>query len=88
MDGFAQGLGDALQGSGARLLLVRPGFVATKMTAGMKPPPLSTTPEAVAAATETALRQDREIIWVPGLLRWVMLAVRHLPRPVFRRLKM
>jgi len=88
LDGFAQGLGDALQGSGARLLLVRPGFVATKMTAGMKPPPLSTTPEAVAAATETALRQDREIIWVPGLLRWVMLAVRHLPRPLFRRLKM
>ncbi len=88
LDGFAQGLGDSLHGSGARVLIVRPGFVTTKMTAGMKPPPLSTTPEAVAAATETALHQDREIIWVPGLLRWVMLAIRHLPRPLFRRLKM
>lgn len=87
MDGFAQGLGDALQGSGARVLIVRPGFVATKMTAGMKPPPLSTTAEAVADATDAALRQGREIVWVPGPLRWVMLLIRHLPRPIFRRLK-
>jgi decaprenylphospho-beta-D-erythro-pentofuranosid-2-ulose 2-reductase len=88
LDGFAQGLGDALQGSGASVLIVRPGFVATKMTTGMKPPPLSTTPEAVAAATEAALRQGREIVWVPGPLRGLMMVVRHLPRPIFRRLKM
>jgi decaprenylphospho-beta-D-erythro-pentofuranosid-2-ulose 2-reductase len=88
LDGFAQGLGDALHGSGASVLIVRPGFVTTKMTAGMKPPPLSTTPEAVAAATESALRQGRELVWVPGSLRWVMMAVRHLPRPAFRKLKM
>ncbi len=87
LDGFAQGLGDSLQGSGARVLIVRPGYVATKMTAGMTPPPLSTTPEAVAEATQRALREGREIVWVPGLLRWVMLVVRHLPRPIFRRLK-
>jgi decaprenylphospho-beta-D-erythro-pentofuranosid-2-ulose 2-reductase len=85
IDGFAQGLGDALQGSGARVLIVRPGFVTTKMTTGMKPPPLSTTPETVALATDAALRRGRELVWVPGPLRWVMMATRHLPRPVFRR---
>jgi decaprenylphospho-beta-D-erythro-pentofuranosid-2-ulose 2-reductase len=88
VDGFTQGLGDALHGSGARVLIVRPGFVATKMTAGMKAPPFSTTSAAVAEATERAMRHGRDIVWVPGVMRWVMLVVRHLPRPVFRRLPM
>lgn len=88
LDGFAQGLGDALQGSGARVLIVRPGFVTTKMTTGMKAPPLSATADQVAEATDAALRQGRDIVWVPGLFRWVMLIIRHLPRPVFRRLPM
>jgi len=87
LDGFAQGLGDSLAGSGAGVLIVRPGFVRTKMTAGMAPPPLSTTAEDVAEATARALDRGQEIVWVPGTLRWLMLAVRHLPRPVFRRLK-
>jgi decaprenylphospho-beta-D-erythro-pentofuranosid-2-ulose 2-reductase len=86
LDGFAQGLGDALQGSGVGVMIVRPGFVTSKMTTGMAPPPLSTTPEAVADATAKALREGREIIWVPGTLQWVMAATRHLPRPIFRRL--
>jgi decaprenylphospho-beta-D-erythro-pentofuranosid-2-ulose 2-reductase len=87
LDGFAQGLADSLAGSGAGVLIVRPGFVKTKMTAGMAPAPLSTTAGAVAQATVKALRQRREIVWVPGVLRWLMVVVRHLPRPVFRRLK-
>jgi decaprenylphospho-beta-D-erythro-pentofuranosid-2-ulose 2-reductase len=87
LDGFAQGLGDALVGSGANVLIVRPGFVRTKMTAGMSAPPLSTTADALAAAVVRALREGREIVWVPGGLRWVMMVVRHLPRRVFRRLK-
>jgi decaprenylphospho-beta-D-erythro-pentofuranosid-2-ulose 2-reductase len=87
LDAFAQGLGDALAGSGAGVLIVRPGFVKTKMTVGMRPPPLSTTAGAVAEATVRALERGREIVWVPGALRGLMVVVRHLPRPVFRRLK-
>jgi decaprenylphospho-beta-D-erythro-pentofuranosid-2-ulose 2-reductase len=87
LDGFAQGLGDALAGSGAGVLIVRPGFVKTKMTEGMTPAPLSTTPEAVARATVKALQQGREVVWVPAALRWLMAVVRHLPRAIFRRLK-
>lgn len=86
VDGFAQGLGDALQGTGLRVLVVRPGFVKTKMTAGLDPAPLSTTPEVVAAAIVRALEKGAETIWVPPPLRWVMVALRHLPRAVFRRL--
>lgn len=85
-DGFFQGLGDRLAGTGVHAMIVRPGFVGTKMTAGMKQAPLSTTPEAVAAAVVDALARDREIVWVPGPLRWLMSGLRHLPRPIFRRL--
>ena len=47
-DAFTQGLGDALIGTGARTVVVRPGFVHTRMTEGMAPAPFSTTPEKVA----------------------------------------
>ncbi|KOU39044.1 MULTISPECIES: decaprenylphospho-beta-D-erythro-pentofuranosid-2-ulose 2-reductase [unclassified Streptomyces] len=86
LDAFAQGLGDALHGTGVHVMVVRPGFVRTKMTAGLPEAPLATTPEAVALAIEAGLRRRAEVVWVPGALRVVMSALRHAPRGVFRRL--
>jgi decaprenylphospho-beta-D-erythro-pentofuranosid-2-ulose 2-reductase len=86
LDAFAQGLADSLVGSGARVLVVRPGFVTTKMTTGMDPAPLSTTPEAVADAIVHGLGTHATTIWVPGTLRYVMSVLRHVPRVVFRKL--
>jgi len=86
LDGFALGLGDALAGSGAGVLVVRPGFVATKMTAGRAPAPLATTPEAVADAVVAGIARGKETVWVPPALRWVFAAFRHLPRSVWRKI--
>ncbi|MEU5096686.1 decaprenylphospho-beta-D-erythro-pentofuranosid-2-ulose 2-reductase [Streptomyces sp. NPDC020996] len=86
LDAFAQGLGDALHGTGVHVMVVRPGFVRSKMTAGLAEAPLATTPQAVAAAVELGLRRRSETVWVPGTLRLVMSALRHVPRAVFRRL--
>lgn len=86
LDVFAQGLGDALHGTGVQVMVVRPGFVRTKMTAGLAPTPLATTPDAVAVAIELGLRRRSETVWVPGALRVVMSALRHVPRPVLRML--
>lgn len=86
LDALAQGLADATAGTGVRVLVVRPGFVATKMTAGLEPAPMATTPEAVAEATVQALARGSHTVWVPGRLRFVFSLLRHLPRPVFRRL--
>lgn len=86
LDAFAQGLGDALQGTGVQVMVVRPGFVRSKKTAGLPETPLETTPEAVADAIVTGLRRRSETVWVPGSLRVVMSALRHVPRPLFRRL--
>jgi decaprenylphospho-beta-D-erythro-pentofuranosid-2-ulose 2-reductase len=86
LDGFAQGLGDALAGTGARVLVVRPGFVATKMTAGRPPAPLATTPEAVADAVVAGLAGRRDVVWVPSALRPVFAVLRHLPRSIWKRI--
>lgn len=86
LDGFASGLADALHGSGVSLLLVRPGFVVGRMTEGMSPAPLSSTPDRVADATVRALRRGRGEVWVPAVLRPVFVGMRLLPRPIWRRL--
>ena len=86
LDGFAGGLADALHASGARLLLVRPGFVVGRMTAGMAPAPLSSTPEQVAAAVVRGLRDERSVVWVPPVLRVLATVLTLLPRPLWRRL--
>jgi len=85
LDAFAQGLGDALVGSGVRVLVVRPGFVYSKMTKGLDPAPFATTPDAVADAIIDALASGKEIVWVPSVLRWVAMAFHVLPRPVWRK---
>lgn len=85
MDAFAQGLGDALVGSGVRVIVVRPGFVHSKMTTGLDPAPFSTTPDAVAGVITKALASSKEIVWAPPLLQGVAFAFRHLPRAVWRK---
>ncbi|WP_208027904.1 decaprenylphospho-beta-D-erythro-pentofuranosid-2-ulose 2-reductase [Rhabdothermincola sediminis] len=84
LDAFTQGLGDALAGTGARTMVVRPGFVHTRMTEGLPPQPFATSPEAVAEAIERGLARGDEIIWAPAILRWVFVVMRHLPRRLWR----
>jgi decaprenylphospho-beta-D-erythro-pentofuranosid-2-ulose 2-reductase len=86
LDAFAQGLGDALHGTGVHVMVVRPGSVRTTSTAGRPEGPFATTPEAVATAVELGLRRRSETVWVPGTLRLVSSVLRHLPRQVYRRL--
>jgi decaprenylphospho-beta-D-erythro-pentofuranosid-2-ulose 2-reductase len=86
MDAFYSGLTEALRPSGVHVTVVRPGFVHTKMTEGLKPAPLSTTPDAVAAVVVDAVRTRKELVWAPAPLRAVMSVLRHVPRVIFRRL--
>ncbi len=87
LDAFAQGLADELAPSGIDVVVVRPGMVRTKMTEGMDSVPLTTTPEAVARDVVEAIRRGgSRTVWSPAALRYVMAALRLLPRPLFRRL--
>ena len=86
MDGFYLGLGEALAEYGGHVLVVRPGFVHTRMTAGREAAPMSVTVEQVADAVARGVAARSDLVWVPTLMRAVMSGLRHVPRPVFRRL--
>jgi decaprenylphospho-beta-D-erythro-pentofuranosid-2-ulose 2-reductase len=85
LDGFAQGLNDALAGTGVHVLIVRPGWVQSRMTLGLRPAPLATTPSAVAIATEAALTRRHNVVWAPALLRPIFAVLRLLPSQLWRR---
>lgn len=93
LDAFARGLADDLHGSGVDVLLVRPGFVIGRMTQGMTPAPLATTPAAVGAAVSAALdpatlRARRSgVLWVPAPLAGLAAVMRLVPRPIWRKLE-
>ncbi|MFJ9367959.1 SDR family NAD(P)-dependent oxidoreductase [Nocardia sp. NPDC101769] len=86
LDGFATGMQMALHGSGVHLLMVRSGFVIGRMTAGMEPAPLSSTPDQVADAVVAGLyRRGREVA-VPRRIRLLFVAMRYVPYSVWRRM--
>jgi decaprenylphospho-beta-D-erythro-pentofuranosid-2-ulose 2-reductase len=87
IDSLAQALGDDLREENVRVLVVRPGFVHTRMTEGLQPAPLATTPQAVARAVVEGLDRGAHTVWAPRSLRWLMLVVRMLPRRILRRIK-
>lgn len=93
LDAFARGLADELHGTGVGVLLVRPGFVTGRMTEGMTPAPLATTPSRVGAAVAAALdpatlRPKRSgVLWVPAPLVALATVMRLIPRPIWRKLE-
>jgi decaprenylphospho-beta-D-erythro-pentofuranosid-2-ulose 2-reductase len=87
LDAFARGLTDALAGSGVRVLLVRPGFVIGRMTTGMSPAPMSSTPQQVGAAVAAALAGNDSVVWIPRSLAAAALVLRLIPRPLWRKMR-
>lgn len=86
LDGFYLGLGEALREYGVRVLVIRPGQVRTRMSAHVKEAPLTVDKEYVAELAVTASAKGKELVWAPGTFRYVMMVLRHIPRPIFRRL--
>lgn len=84
LDFFARGLHQALHGTGARVLVVRPGYVRTKMVAGLRSTPLATTPERVADDVLRALDRGQRIVWSPWFMRWAALGLRLAPDALVR----
>lgn len=82
---YLEGLDHKYRAAGLRVIDVRPGFVRTRMTAGLKPPPFASNPDDVARVVLKALRSKRPVIYAPPVWRWIMLLIRHLPRFVLRR---
>jgi decaprenylphospho-beta-D-erythro-pentofuranosid-2-ulose 2-reductase len=86
LDGFYLGLGEALREHGVRVLVIRPGQVRTRMSAHAKEAPLTVDKEYVANLAVTAAAKGKELVWAPAAFRYVMMVLRHVPRPIFRKL--
>jgi short-subunit dehydrogenase len=86
---FLSGLRNSLVCDGVHVLTVKPGFVDTQMTAGMNLPPVLTAhPEEVAKAILKAHRRGANEIYVRSIWRLIMLVIRNIPEPVFKKLKL
>lgn len=86
LDGFYLGLGEALREYGVRVLVIRPGQVRTRMSAHIKEAPLTVDKEDVAELAVRSAAKGKELVWAPGAFRYVMMVLRHIPRPIFRKL--
>lgn len=86
LDALAQGLADGLAGTAVRVVVLRPGFVSTRMTAGLTKAPFAVDADTVARSAVAALEGRSGTVWVPAVLRYVFAVLRHLPRPLYRRL--
>lgn len=84
---YLSGLRNRLGRSGVQVLTVKPGFVDTAMTWGLPGLFLVAAPDAVAATILRAVDRRRHVIYVPGFWWLIMLVIRTIPEPVFRRLK-
>lgn len=87
---FLSGLRNRLAASGLRVITIKPGFVRTRMTAGMKLPPLLTAePKEVAGAIFAAAEKGGgDVVYVRKVWRLVMKIISAIPEPVFKRLKL
>jgi decaprenylphospho-beta-D-erythro-pentofuranosid-2-ulose 2-reductase len=86
---FCEGLGARLHRSGVHLVDIRPGFVATPMTSGLSlPKAMVASPESVARRIVAGIDRRAGVLYVPAYWRWIMMMIRMIPRPLFRRLKL
>lgn len=72
--------------AGLSVLCVKPGFVKTTMTAGLKPPPFAGEPEQVARDVVRAMDKRKPMLYTPGMWALVMLVIRFLPRFIMRKI--
>jgi len=82
---YLEGLDHKFRALGLKTVCVKPGFVKTGMTQGLRPPPFAGEPEAVAEVALRAIDQGRPVVYAPPIWRLVMLLIRLLPRSIMRR---
>lgn len=88
IDTYASGLRARLFRSGVHVLIIKPGFVKTPMTAQLKLPELLTvTPEIVARDIQKAIAKRKDLLYTPWFWKWIMLIIRWMPAPIFKRMK-
>lgn len=84
---YLEALRNRLTRYGVNVLTVKPGFVQTEMLkTAQGPTPFTIAPEKAVEDIWDAMRKRKQVIYTPALWRWIMLAIRHTPSVIFRRL--
>ena len=83
---YLEGLDHKFRAQGLRTVCVKPGFVKTSMTDGLRPPPFAGGPVVVARVVLRAIDRGQPVVYAPPIWRSVMLVIRLLPRFVMRRI--
>lgn len=85
---FVSGLRNRLASAGVSVLTIKPGFVDTPMTADVPKNALFASPESVGKSIYKAMKDGRDVIYVPFFWRYIMMIIRLLPEPIFKRLSL
>jgi short-subunit dehydrogenase len=86
---YLSGLRNRMQKENVHVVTVQPGFVYTKMTENLKLPKMLTAkPEEVAEAVYNAASKKKNVVYVKWYWRWIMLVIKTIPEPIFKKLKL
>ncbi|MBV8438777.1 MAG: SDR family oxidoreductase [Silvibacterium sp.] len=83
---FLDGVRNRIDRAGVHVLTIKPGFVATPMTAHLPQGPLFAQPAKVAAGILSAIEKRRDVVYVPAFWAVIMLIIRMIPRSIFKKL--
>ena len=83
---YLEGLDHKYRSEGLKVVCVKPGFVKTGMTQGLKPPPFAGEAESVARRVLKAIDRGEPVVYAPAAWKYIMMAIRGMPRVVMRRL--
>jgi decaprenylphospho-beta-D-erythro-pentofuranosid-2-ulose 2-reductase len=85
---YLQGLRNRLFASGVRVITIKPGFVDTAMTYGLPGMFLVASPQRIGERIVAALGKSPDVVYLPWFWRYIMLIIKHIPEPIFKRLKL
>ncbi|HUY81543.1 MAG TPA: SDR family oxidoreductase [Acidobacteriaceae bacterium] len=83
---FLEGVRARLDGVGVQVLTIKPGFVATPMTAHLPQGPLFAKPSQVARGIVKAIEKRRDVVYLPGFWAVIMLIIRLIPGRIFKKM--
>ena len=85
---YLQGLRNRLYASGVRVITIKPGFVDTAMTYGLPGLFLVASPQSIGEYIVSSLNKSADVVYLPWFWRYIMLIIKHIPEPIFKRMKL
>ena len=85
---FLQGLRNRLSSVGVSVVTIKPGYVATRMTAHMKKGLLTASPQLVGCGVYQAMMKGKDVVYLPWFWRPIMFVIKSIPEKIFKRLSL